>query len=75
MGWTCGTYGSNINVHRVSAGKPERKPLTRPRRRWKHNSKMDLKETAWNNVDWIHQVQDRDKYRAVVNTVINTYTM
>jgi hypothetical protein len=36
---------------------------------------MDVKETGWNNVDWIHQVQDRDKYRAVVNTIINIYTV
>jgi hypothetical protein len=52
-------------------GKPERKrPLGRPRRRWVDNIKMDLREMGWNDVDWIDMAQDRDQWRALVNTVM-----
>jgi hypothetical protein len=58
-------------AYRVLVGKPEgKKPLGRPRRRWEDNIKMDLQELGW-GMDWIHLAQDRDRWRAVVNTVMN----
>jgi hypothetical protein len=56
----------------VRIGKPEAKrPLGRPRRRWVDNIKMDLREIGWDDVDWIGVTQDRDQWRALVNTVLN----
>jgi hypothetical protein len=54
-------------------GKPEeRRPLGRPRRRWLDNSiTMDLVEVGWGDVDWIGLAQDRDRWRALVNSVLN----
>jgi hypothetical protein len=53
-------------------GKPEEKrPLGRPRRRWVDNFKMDLGETGRGDMDWIDLAQDRDKWRAIVNALIN----
>jgi hypothetical protein len=52
--------------------KPERKrPLGTPRRRWAENIKMDLREIVWDGMDWIYLTQDRDQWRALVNTVMN----
>jgi predicted small integral membrane protein len=52
--------------------KPEgRRPLGRPRRRWLDNIRMDLVEVGWAHVDWIGLAQDRDTWRAVVNSVLN----
>jgi hypothetical protein len=49
-----------------------KRPLVRPRRRWVDNSKMGLGEIGWGDVDWIVGLaQDRDKWRAVVNVVMN----
>jgi hypothetical protein len=51
--------------------KPEgRRPLGRPRRRWEDNIKMNLGEIGFGDVDWIHLARDRDRWRAVVNTVM-----
>jgi hypothetical protein len=53
-------------------GKPEgKKPLGRPRSRWVDNIKMVLREIGWDGTDWIDLAQDRDPWRALVNTVIN----
>jgi hypothetical protein len=53
-------------------GKPEgNRPLGRPRLRWVDNIKIDLRETGWDGVDWIELAQDRDQWRALVNTVMN----
>jgi hypothetical protein len=53
-------------------GKPEgKRPLGRPRRRWVDNVKMDLREMRWDGVDWIDMAQDRDQWRALVNTILN----
>jgi len=49
----------------------ERKPLGRRRRRWKDNIKMDLQEVGWGAMDWTDLVQDRDRWRSLVNAVIN----
>jgi len=58
-------------VHRVLVGKPEEKrPLGRPRRRWEDNIKMDLREVGRGG-DWIELAQDRGRWRALVNTVLN----
>jgi hypothetical protein len=56
----------------ILVGKPEgKRPLGRPRCRWVGNIKMDLRETGWGSMDWIDLAQDRNKWRALVNTVMN----
>jgi hypothetical protein len=53
-------------------GKPEgKRPLGRPRRRWEDNIKVDLRKKGWGGMDWIDLAQDRDQWRALVNTVMN----
>jgi hypothetical protein len=53
-------------------GKPEAKgPLGRPRPMWVDNIKIDLSEIGWSGMDWIDLAQDRDHWRATVNTVMN----
>jgi hypothetical protein len=53
-------------------GKPEgKRPLGRPRRRWLDNITMDLRKTGSDGMDWIDLVQDRDEWRALMNTVMN----
>jgi hypothetical protein len=47
-----------------------RRPLGRPRRRWEDNIKMDLQEVGW-GMDWIELAQDKDRWRALVNAVMN----
>jgi hypothetical protein len=60
------------NVYKIFVGKPEgKRPLGRPRRRWDDNIRKDLQEIRWEGVDWIHLAQDRDQWRALVNTVMN----
>jgi hypothetical protein len=64
--------GEKRNAYRILVGKPEGKtPLGRPRRMWVDNIKMDLREIGWVGVDWIDMAQDRDQWRALVNTVLN----
>ena len=64
--------GEERGVHRVLVGKPEGKgPLGRPRRRWEDNIKMDLQEEGAGGGDWMELAQDRDRWRALVNTVMN----
>jgi len=59
-------------VHRVLVGKPEgKRPLGRPRRRWEDNIKMDLQELGKGCEDWMVLAQDRDRWRALVSTVMN----
>jgi hypothetical protein len=53
-------------------GNPEgKRPLGRPRRRWEDSIKIDFREIVWDGMDWIDLAQDRDQWRAVVNTVMN----
>jgi hypothetical protein len=60
------------NAYRLLVGKSEgKRPLGRPRHRWMDNIKVDVLEISWGGVDWIALVQDRDKWRALVNAVIN----
>jgi hypothetical protein len=64
--------GERRGAYRALVGKPEgRRPLGRPRRRWEDNIKMDLREVGWGGIDWINLAQDRDRWRAVVNAVMN----
>jgi hypothetical protein len=67
MSRACSTNGEKRNAYRILVGKPE----GRPRRRWVENIKIDLREVGWDGMDWIDLVQDRDKWRALVNTVMN----
>ena len=60
------------NEYRVSVGKPEgKRPLGRPRRRWEHNIKMDLREVDCDPGEWIDLAEDRDQWRAYVRAVMN----
>jgi hypothetical protein len=64
--------GETRNAYRILVGKPEgKRPLARPRHRWVDNIKTDLTEIEWDGMDWIEQAQDRDQWRALVNTVTN----
>jgi hypothetical protein len=59
-------------VHRVLVGKPEvKRPLGGHRRRWEDNIKMDLQEVGCGVTDWIELAHDRDRWRALVNAVMN----
>jgi hypothetical protein len=56
----------------IHIGKPEgKRPLGRPRRRWVDNIKIDIREIGWDGVDCIDLAQDRDQWRALVNTVMD----
>jgi hypothetical protein len=64
--------GERRGAYRVLVGKPEgRRPLGRPRCRWEDNIKMDLREVGWGGMDWINLSQDRDRWRTLVNAVMN----
>jgi hypothetical protein len=64
--------GENRNAYRILTGKPEgRRPLGRPRRRRLNNIKIDLRDLEWDGMNWIDVAQDRDKWRPLVNTVMN----
>jgi hypothetical protein len=59
-------------VYNILVGRPEgRRPLGRPRRKWEDNIKTDLRETGFGDVNWIRLAQDRDRWRTLVNTVMN----
>jgi len=59
-------------VYRVLVGIPEgRRPLGRPRRRLEDNIKMDLEDVQWGSMDWIDLDEDRDRWRALVNAIMN----
>jgi hypothetical protein len=64
--------GEGRGAYRIVVERPEgRRPLGRPRRRWKDNIKMDLQEVGWGCMDWIDMAQDRDRWRALVIAVMN----
>ena len=64
--------GEGRVVHRVLVGKPEgKRPLGRLRRRWEDNIKTDLQEVGWVCGDWMELAQDRDRWRALVSTVMS----
>jgi hypothetical protein len=65
-------HGGVRGAYNILVERPEgRRPLGRPRRRWEDNIKMDLREIGFGDVDWVHWAQDRDRWRALVNTVMN----
>ena len=71
MGGACGTYGRGEKCAQGFGGKLEgKRPLGRPRRRWEDNIKMDL-EVGKGCADWMELAQDRDRWRALVSTVMN----
>jgi hypothetical protein len=64
--------GEGRGVYRVLVGKPEgKRPLGRPRRRWEDNIKMGLQEVGCGGMKWIELAQDRDRWLALVNAVMN----
>jgi hypothetical protein len=64
--------GEKRNAYRILVTKPEgKRPLGRPRRGWEDNIKVDLREIGWGGMDRIALAQDRDQWRALVNTVMN----
>jgi hypothetical protein len=72
MGRQCSTNGEKRNAYTLLVGKPEgKRPLGRPRRRWMDNIRMDLGEVGWGDVDWFGVAQDRNRWRALVNSVLN----
>jgi hypothetical protein len=78
MKWTehVARMGERRGAYRILVGRPgERRPLERPRRRWEDNIKMDLQEEGWGSMDWIDMTQDRDRWRALVNAVMNLRKM
>jgi hypothetical protein len=64
--------GEERGVYRILVGKPEgKRPLGRPRNRWEDNIWMDLQDVRCGGMDWIGLAQDRDRWRAIVNAVVN----
>jgi hypothetical protein len=74
MKWTghVARMGEKRNAYRTLVGKPEgKRPLGRPRRKWMDNARMDLREIGWDGMEWIDLAQDRDQWRALMNTAMN----
>ena len=66
--------GESRGVYRVLVGKPEgKRPLGRPRRRWEDNIKTVLQEVGCGGMDWIYLPNDKDRWRALVNAVMNIW--
>jgi hypothetical protein len=66
--------GDVRGAYNILVGRPEgRRPLGRPRCRWEDIIKMDLWEIGFGDVDWVNMAQDRDRWRALVKTVMNLW--
>jgi hypothetical protein len=65
--------GEMTNAHKIFGGNPEgKRPHGRPKHRWEDNIK-DIKEVAWEGVDWLHLAQDKDWWQALVNSVMKLW--
>jgi hypothetical protein len=74
MSRACSRNGEKSNPYRILVGKPEgKRPLGRPRCMWVDIIKIDLKELGWDCMDWIDLAQNRDQWRALVNTETNLW--
>jgi hypothetical protein len=63
--------GQERKVYKTLVGNPEgKRPFGRRRRRWEDRIRMDIREIGWGRVEWIQLAQDRDRWRALVNTEI-----
>jgi hypothetical protein len=73
MGGECSTYGGEEeHAYTLLVGRPGgKRTLGRPRRRWVYNIRVDLGEVGWGDVDWIGLAQDKNRWRALVNSVLN----
>jgi hypothetical protein len=72
MGGTCSADGEERGGYRGLMGKPKgKRPLGRPRHRWEDNIRMDLQEVGCRGMDWNGLAQDRDRWRAIVNVVMD----
>ena len=72
MGGACSTYAERRSVYRVLVGKSEgKRPLWRPRHIWEDNIEIDLQEVGCWGTGWIKLAQDRDRWQALVNAVMN----
>jgi hypothetical protein len=68
----CSTHGEKRNVYTILVGKLEgKRPLERPRRRWEDNIRINLRGIGRGGMYWIHLAQDRDQWKALVNTVMD----
>jgi hypothetical protein len=74
MGGSCRTNGEKRNAYRLLVGKPEgKRQLGRPRLRWMDNIKIDLGEIGRDGMDWIGLAHDRNKWRALMDSVMNLW--
>jgi hypothetical protein len=74
MRWTghVAQMGDKRNAYEILVGKPEgKRPWGRRRRRWVDDIKMDLREIGWDGMDWVDVAQNRDQWKALVNSVMN----
>jgi len=72
MGGASSAYGGRRGVYRVLVGKPQgKRQLGRPRRRWEDIIEMDFQEVGCGGFDWIDLAQDRDRWWALVNAIMN----
>jgi hypothetical protein len=73
-GRTCNRNGAQRNAYRILLGKLEgKRPLGGSRRRWVGNIKIDLRETGWDDMEWINMAQARDQCRAFSDTLMNLH--
>jgi hypothetical protein len=72
MGGSCSTIGGEEKRVYILVGRPGgKRPLGKTRRRWVDNIRMDLREVKWSDVDWIGVAKDKNRWRALVNSVMN----
>jgi hypothetical protein len=72
MGGACGMYGGQERCIQGLVGRHDwKRPFGRPRSRWDDNVKIDLQEVGWGDMNWIDLARDRDRWRGLVNAVMN----